>query len=118
MQASFPDIVPATAALGVGVSGLATLIIASFLLRNTIGFIYTSKKHDDVKLSFVDFWGKRKEVVMSIDEVVPLSELPKKPFDSFYSTLQFYNGNERLKLVHKFGGINNATEFAKVFGVE
>lgn len=96
---------------------MATLCLASFVFKNTVGFVYTSQQRPDlVKFAFMDFWGRRKETEMRIDDVVPVSELSKTPFDDYFTSLKFLNGHPGLKLFYKAGGISDHEEFMRVFG--
>lgn len=98
-------------------SGLATLCLASFLFKNTVGFVYTSQKRPElVKFAFMDFWGRRKDVEMRIDDVVPVPELSKALLDDYFTNLRFLNGHQSLKLFYKAGEISDHEEFMRVFG--
>lgn len=113
------DLVSPLVVAYVGISGFLTLSAASFALKDTVGFIYTSKERSDlVKFSTVDFWGKRKDDVTKIEDVMAFSEMQRNMFDKWITFLHFYNSNRKLKLVYKFGGVYNPTEFMKVFGEE
>lgn len=102
-----------------GISGTITLSLVSYAFRNTVGFIYTNDKRPDmVKIAYMDFWGRRIDSEMNIDDVVPFSELPKALLDSYVTTLRFHHDHPKLKLIYKFGGVNDMNEFAKVFGIE
>lgn len=102
-----------------GVSLVTTLCIFSFAFKNTVGFMYTNQHHPDrVKFAYLDFWGNRKEVETKIEDVVPFSELPKRPLDSWFTTLQFNSDHQRMKLFYKLGGVSDVNEFSKVFGIE
>lgn len=102
----------------IGVSGLITLALASYAFKNIVGFIYTSPTHEDlVKFSFLDFMGKRVDVEMKIDDVVPLSELPSRVLDKYFKTIKF-NEHPDIKLLYKEHGITDRSEFVKVFGEE
>jgi len=103
----------------IGVSGIVTLSLASYAFRNTVGFIYTNQSQpEDVKFAYLDFWGRRQDVVLKIEDVTPLSEIPKSIFNPLFTNLQFYNKHPKLKLVYKHGGIDNFDEFSRVFGME
>lgn len=112
-----PEVFDPTVISVLSVSGLATLSLASFIFKNTVGLVYTNQKTPDlVKFAFIDFWGRRQDVEMKIEDVVPVSELPKEPFDDYFTNLRFLNGHTRLKLFHKAGGISDYEEFVRVFG--
>lgn len=103
----------------VGFSLITTLSVFSFAFRNTIGFMYTKQsKPDEVKLAYLDFWGNRKDIEMKIEDVVPFSELPKNVLDPWCTIVQFYSGKQKMKIFYKLGGVSDAVEFCKVFGLE
>lgn len=111
-------------ASSVGISGLMTLSLASYAIKGTIGFIYLNNRDPDlVKFSYMDFWGRRRDVEIEIVDVIPPSENPKSFFDKFYTTLRFHNGQDgsrtpNMKMFHKLGGIIDHTEFLRIFGGE
>lgn len=112
-----PEIFDPTVITVMSFSGIATLTLASFIFKNTVGFVYTNQKKPDlVKFAFMDFWGRRQDVEMRIDDVIPIVELPRKPWDDYFTNLQFLNGHAELKLFHKAGGISDHEEFLRVFG--
>lgn len=114
-----PELVNSTAVMGVGLSGLATLALASLFFKNTVGFVYTSQTNPEmVKISYMDIWGARKDVEMNIQEVYTLNELSRHALESYFSSLRFTNGQPPMKLFYKAGGVLNLDEFTKVFGSE
>lgn len=114
---TMPEIFDPVVVSVISCSGLATLALASFVFKNTVGFVYTNQKKPElVKFAFMDFWGKRKDVSMMISDVVPVSELPRGFLDDYFTSLKFLNGHTELKLFYKSGGISNHEEFLRVFG--
>lgn len=114
---AMPEIFDPIVVSAISGSGLASFCLASFVFRNTVGFVYTSKKRPElVKFAFMDFWGRRKDVEMKIDNVVPVSELPKGLFDDFFTKLKFIDNFPEMKLFYKSGGISDHEEFMRVFG--
>lgn len=102
-----------------GISGFITLSLASYAMRNTVGFIYTSTSQPDkVKFAYVTFWGNRKDVETEIENVIPFAELPRSIFDPFFITLRFYSELPQLKLIYREFGVINYKEFPRVFGKE
>lgn len=101
-----------------GISGTFTLSVVGYLLKNMVGFVYTSSTNPDIaKISYMDFWGRRRDIEKPIADVVPLSEIPKSIFDQYFTKLKFYSTDkEEYKLVHRFGGIVDLEQFSKVFG--
>lgn len=101
----------------VGISGIITLSITSYFMKNTVGFIYTAANQPEkVKLAYLDFWGNRKDVITNIEDVMPLSQIPKSFLDFAFLNLQFNSEQPRMKLFHKVGVILDPYEFSKIFG--
>jgi hypothetical protein len=59
--------------------------------------------------------GRRIDVEIPIDDVVPLSELPKGIQDKYFTTIRF-DGHPNMKLMYKYHGISDKDEFIRVFG--
>ena len=83
-----------------------------------VGLVYTNINNPEiVKISYMDFWGRRRDIEKPISDVIPLSEISKSIFDQYFTKLKFYsNDKEEYKLVHRFGGIVDLELFSKVFG--
>lgn len=96
---------------------MITLTLFSFAFKNTVGFIYTSDKSPDlVRFAYIDFWGRRVDAVMSIeDEVVPFTDLEKRMLEKLYTSLRFHNEQSNMKLIYKYGGVTDYNEFQRVF---
>lgn len=85
---------------------------------NLIGFIYLNNHDlDRLKLSYINFWGKRKNVELSVKDVIPFSELPKKRL-SFYVPIKTYSDKKAYILLHTLGHISDFTKFSYIFGDE
>lgn len=104
----------------IGISGTFTLSIVGYLLKNMVGLVYINSNNTDiVKISYMDFWGRRRDVEKQISDIVPLSEISKSIFDQYFTKLKFYSSDkEGYKLVHRFGGIVDLDMFSKVFGCD
>lgn len=101
----------------IGFSGILALVVASYALKGSVGFVYTNTQDPDVvKLSYMNFWGVRTDVEMMIDEVVPLSEIPTTFLNRYFTTLRFHGDPLKLKLFYKIGNIIDQIEFERVFG--
>ena len=101
-----------------GISGTFTLSVVGYLLKNMVGLVYTNSNNPEiVKISYMDFWGRRRDVEKPTTDIVPLSEISKSIFDQYFTKLKFYSSDkEEYKLVHRFGGIVDLELFSKVFG--
>lgn len=65
------------------------------------------------------FTGSRVDVTASIEEdVIPFSDLPKNSLEKLCTFLHFHGDSLKLKLIYKYGGVEDYDEFAKVFGTD
>ncbi|CAB3224172.1 unnamed protein product [Arctia plantaginis] len=97
----------------IGLTGSALLSLVSLPFRNTIGFLYVSKNNEKVKISSMDFWGRRRDKTIPVDDWIPLLELSPKKMDPLYLTPQIADGS-KYKLFIKFGNIMNQTKMSLV----
>ncbi|XP_024085456.1 transmembrane protein 186 [Cimex lectularius] len=107
---------PVSVATLCGLSMLGTAAIGQFFTR-TIGFIYISDDGQEVKLSYVDFWGRRKNICLPPDEILPLSHSPRYFTDMLYQRVFLTTSVKPLKLM-KFGEITNTEGFYKIFDLQ
>lgn len=108
-------------ALGVcaalGVSGLMTLSLTSWAFKNIIGYIYVNEQQDQLKFAYVDFWGRRKELQVDIEDVLPDWELQRSRRFFIYQPICLRNGNkQRFKLLLRFGIVTDPLMFEGLFG--
>lgn len=108
-------------ALGVcaalGVSGLMTLTLSSWAFTNIIGYIYVNEQQDQLKFAYVDFWGRRKELLVDIEDVLPDWELQRSRRFLIYQPICLRNGNkQRFKLLLRFGIVTDPLIFEGLFG--
>ncbi|XP_068631595.1 transmembrane protein 186 [Battus philenor] len=97
----------------IGVTGAIVLSLASFPLRNTIGFLYVSEDNKFIKISSVDYWGRRKDKIINSNDWIPMFDLSPKVMDGIYRTPQLSDGT-KYKLFVRFGKIVNGTKMAQV----
>lgn len=111
---------PAHTATLVGVVGLTswcTLSICSLFVRNLVGIIYINDNNDKLKLAYVDYWGKRHDVCVELDDVIPEMEKEKPSKLDFYHTICLYSDEKvKYKLLQRFGSIEDPETFASIFG--
>lgn len=89
----------------------------SSLFNNAVGFLYLSEDETTLKVSFLDFWGKRIDQEFPVEDVIPFLDAPRPPTDYIYKQLVFYStDSKKLKLYLKRGKITNKDKFDKVFG--
>lgn len=109
------QIFAATAALG----GLAfvMLFVMGEIFRRTVGHIYFSASKDTVKVSHLTFWGNRKDIIIPIDDLVPIADTSDIPSDIYVHLLRFSNPKDSLYLFLRFGGIRNVEKFTYALGL-
>ncbi|KAM8711157.1 hypothetical protein ACLKA7_000312 [Drosophila subpalustris] len=103
----------------IGVSGLITLTVGSVVASNVIGFIYINDQQDQLKIAYVDFWGRRKETHVDIEDLLPDWELKRSNTMrlGFYQPIQMRTDKkQRYKLLHRFGVIIDPLIFEGLFG--
>lgn len=89
----------------------------SSLFQNAVGFLYLSEDETTLKISYLDFWGKRIDEEFPVDDVVPFLDAPRPPTDYLYKQILFYSHSKtKVKLFLKFGQITDKDKFDKVFG--
>ncbi|CAH1109832.1 unnamed protein product [Psylliodes chrysocephalus] len=86
-----------------GLSGCLTLYGLGYLTIKFIGFIYYNEQNNLVKISYVDFWGWRKDIEISAKDVVPINELPTSATDGLFLKIRRYSTKEILKLNFQYG---------------
>lgn len=101
--------------LFLGVSGTLIFYSLGYLTTKFIGFIYMSSDENTVKISSVDFWGKRKDELISARDIVPFSDLPISMADGLYLKVKRFSSNQNFKLNLRFGVILDRDRFNKVF---
>ncbi|XP_072932010.1 transmembrane protein 186 [Epargyreus clarus] len=97
----------------IGLTGAALFAIGSAPFRNVIGFLYISDDNQLIKISSVDFWGKRKDRIVKADDWVPLLDMKPKVMDAIYLSPQLADGT-KYKLFVKFGNVLNSTKIGQV----
>ncbi|KAL1116003.1 hypothetical protein AAG570_005498, partial [Ranatra chinensis] len=93
-----------------GIGSTAAVFCVSELFTNLIGFVYISKDLTEVKISYLDYWGKRKDVITNLSDIGPLGLNSK-----LYFLVKRLSSNESFKLSMKFGEIINTEAFVKIF---
>lgn len=106
-------------------TGLVTSIIASsttlsfftvgILFENYIGFIYY-KDENNIKIAYVDSWGRRKDIDTSINDIKSLTHAPSLITDRFYRTIYLKSLKFPLKLTINDLTIYNKELLAEVIG--
>lgn len=95
-----------------GMTGMLSLCIASYFTKNFVGFAYVNSEENLIRLGHIDFWGRRKNVVIPIEDIVNLPKI----FLDMWMPIQKQNDKETYKLLHRHGDILDSKTFTYVFG--
>ncbi|XP_055548481.1 uncharacterized protein LOC129732041 [Wyeomyia smithii] len=99
----------------IGLSTTLTLLLFSYFTNNLVGYVYADDRFQNVKISYVDFHGKRQNRIYPVNEIVPRTELGRSLL-KFYFPIKNHSNDEVYKLVHRYGQIYNDQAFNVVFG--
>ena len=104
---------------------VGTLFLFGEFFRRCVCLVYISKDDTTVKLSHMSFWGKRKNIEVPLDDIVPLSETSERVGNIFWK-ISFYPNSDASKIVDrsnliistKFGNVKDNEAMIKIFGSE
>lgn len=101
----------------VGIASLATIMlyVMSTFFRRVVGIIGVNTNEEKVRISHLTFWGRRRDNVFDVSEIVPLSDLSVKPNDIF-QVIQFYENPEKFFWFHRHGKNTDAEAIQRIFG--
>lgn len=100
---------------GVGLFACAMLYVMSELTRRAVGAIYIDPERRLVKVSHLTFWGARKNIIVPVDDIVPLADISEEP-KNIYVKLKRYSTEDVLYFSIKYGLIFDKEAFELVFG--
>ncbi|PSN32226.1 hypothetical protein C0J52_17241 [Blattella germanica] len=103
--------------LALGGATCITLYSAGIVFYKLVGSIYLSTDGSMVKVSHLDFWGRRVDTFCATTDVVPLSDLAENSTDPYVNFRQYSNPS-KLRLTVRFGRIIDDHLFTQVFGKE
>ena len=105
----------------VGVVAASTLalvmlyIFANFFQR-FVGLVAISSDQKLVRLSHLTFFGGRNDVIVPVDDIVPLSDTSESHNDVFVKVRR-YSTADTLYMSLLYGRIENVETFQKIFGI-
>ncbi|XP_049853371.1 transmembrane protein 186-like [Schistocerca gregaria] len=98
-----------------GAMGTLALHTIGVLGTNVVGALYLNSSESLVKISYLDFYGRRIDTICGKEDIMLLSELADEPSD-VYIHLRRYSTSQKLKLTLRFGKILHMDKFVSVFG--
>ncbi|XP_055950465.1 transmembrane protein 186-like [Argiope bruennichi] len=100
---------------GCAMLACCTLYLLSYYFRRLIGVIFLSEDEKSVQISHLTFWGRKKDIIVPSQEIVPLADSACNPND-VYIKLKRYSCEDELYFTLKYGKILDKMKFEKVFG--
>lgn len=100
--------------LGAG-AALGTLYCISNIVRKLVCLISIHNDMKHVRLARMTFWGNRRNVIVPIESIVPLSEVGRSSHD-IYTDLKTYDGSVKLYIPLTKAGIHDLENFEYIFG--
>jgi hypothetical protein len=97
-----------------GITGSLTLVLLGVVSKNLVGFLYLNESKMLLRVSFINFWGNRKNEDYSLDAVMPFSETNASKLTP-YTPIKFYDTEDNYKLLRSQGTLD-APSFRRVFG--
>lgn len=85
------------------------------LCSKFIGFIYVNEDLSTIKVAYVDFWGKRKDIEVPAKDIAAFSEVSPSLTDKFYQKLITSSLPGSLKMSKKGYNILDKSKFDTVF---
>eukprot|EP00057_Strongylocentrotus_purpuratus_P034754 XP_796429.1 PREDICTED: transmembrane protein 186-like [Strongylocentrotus purpuratus] len=101
--------------IGTATFALFMLYTMSFFLRRVVGAMYLHRDGDVLKVSHLTFWGSRRDTVLPVMDVIPLSEGSNKAEDVLMK-LERYTTKDILYFTLRFGRVIDVEVFENVFG--
>lgn len=98
----------------VSLGGIVPLYGFGYFSNKLVGIVYLNEKEEKVKFAYLDFWGVRKDVIIPVSDIVPLSEVSRALTDPLYSRIQQFSSKETFKLCTKYGVLDDVG-FNKIF---
>lgn len=91
------------------------LYSVGIIFYKLVGAIYLSSDSSTIKISYLDFWGKRVDVSCPVSDVIPFSEINERSRD-IYVNLRRYSTPQTLRFTLHFGTVIDTKLFTDVFG--
>ena len=94
---------------------LVTLAAFGEYLRRIVGFLYFRPEDKKVRISHLSFWGRRIDLDVDLDNIVPFSENTQDP-RKFGWKIEFYDKSRSLLMFTRFGGVKDVAAMRTIFG--
>lgn len=94
------------------------LCVFSAFSMNSVGFVYADsmKEPNKVRISHIDFWGKRKNTDLLANDIIPTGDQKRLPLDFWVNVKTTVDDKQSFKLYHRHGLIQHPHTFTWLFG--
>ncbi|CAH1389861.1 unnamed protein product [Nezara viridula] len=100
----------------VGIASTIALFSVGQLFSRLIGYVYVSRNQKQIKLAYLNFWGKRIDIICDIKDVTPLDDNPSSSIKDFlYKTVWISTYDKPLKINLSNGQILDGDLFKHSF---
>lgn len=89
----------------------------SYFCKDIVGFIYVNKDGTETKIAYLNYWGKRVDIIINSNDIIPFCEQPPSFTDHLYYNLCRRSTKDKLKINVKHGEILDYGNFSKIFSV-
>lgn len=97
---------------------LTMLAIMGEFFRKLIGILYVNPVTSEVKISHLNFWGNRKDVIRHMNEIVPPCDIGENISDAYVKFSYVNKSLPTMYLSVKYGQILDKQLFSRVIGEE
>ncbi|XP_050297965.1 uncharacterized protein LOC126737220 [Anthonomus grandis grandis] len=81
-----------------GFSGCVFLYSLGMISTNFVGFIYYNDDTDMVRIAYVDYWGRRRDIEVHTSDIIHSDESPVRLINKVWFPLKRHSTSEILKL--------------------
>lgn len=93
----------------------AMLYTASHFLRRVVGAMYLDRSQSTLKVSHLDFWGRRCDLHLAVEDVMTVGDTGDSQEEAILR-LRRYSSSETLYFSTRLGRVVDRPGFQKVFG--
>lgn len=112
------QILPSQVGIVAGFAGL-TLVVLGLVgeyFRKFVGILYLSEDQSQVIVSHNTFFGKRKDVTIDVENIMPIADTPENVNDLVWK-IRLYQGDPKsFYICTRAGGILSRKGFREIFG--
>jgi len=107
---------PCVGIIATSTLALTMLYVFTNFFQRVVGLVALSSDEKLVRLSHLTFFGGRNDVVVPVDDIVPLSDTSEISNDIFVKVRR-YSTTDTLYMSLLYGHVENAKTFQKIFGI-